>query len=127
MTPVETVNSLIEAFERRDMGYILDHVSKNSLWQAPPTVPWGGKYIGPEGVKDFFTALAGNWEQTGFRINEQVADGYRVVTLGSFEGKGRKSGKSATSDFCWVWQVKDGMVTDFQGHFDSAAVVAALG
>ena len=126
MKPLELIDSLYEAFGRGDLGYILSKVAPDVTWKGPSTVPWGGTHTGPEGVQAFFAALGGNLEITGMQVRQRITQGDSVVYAGSFEGRGRKSGKTAASDFCWVWHVKDGLVSSYEGHFDTAAVVAAL-
>lgn len=126
MKPLDLINSIYEAFGRGDLGYILSKVTPDVSWKGPNTVPWGGTHTGPDGVKAFFAALGGNLEITGMQIRQRIAEGDSVVYAGTFEGRGRATGKAVASDFSWVWQVKNGLVSSYEGHFDTAAVMAAL-
>lgn len=125
-SPTDVVDSIYAALQRRDLPHILSLVAPGAVWQGPPTVPWGGKHIGPDGVKRFFGQLGENFELSGVSIKDRIASGDRVVMLGSFAGKGRKTGKTAETDFAWIWEVKDGKVVAYQGLFDTAAIVTAL-
>lgn len=126
MTPTQVVESIYDAIQRRDLGFVLGQLDPDVVWQGPSTIPWGGKHIGPEGVKDFFVKLSENVELRSLTLNESIASGDRVVTLGSYEGRSPKTGKSAITDYCWVWRVKDGKISSYQGLFDTALVLAAL-
>lgn len=85
-----------------------------------------GKHVGCDGVKDFFAKLSENFEMSGIDVRQKIEKDDTVVFLGWFAGKGRKTGKPASTEFCWVWQVRNGLVDRYQGHFDTAAILAAI-
>jgi uncharacterized protein len=126
MTPIETIDSLIDAVKRRDLGAVLAKVAPDVSWQGPDSIPWGGIHKGPDGVKTFFTRLGENFEMSGVNVHDRFASGDNVVVLGDFQGKGRRTGKPATVGFCWVWRVKNGLVGSLQSHIDTAAVMSAI-
>ncbi len=127
MTPLETVSSIIEAIGRRDIGNVLGQLAPDVTWVGPRTVPWGGEHNGPAGVQAFFMTLAEHIEISAFKVHAMVADGGNVTVFGAFECKGCKTGKTAASDFCWARQVENGKVSRYQGYFDTAAILAAVG
>jgi uncharacterized protein len=127
MTPLETIESVYTAFERGDVESIVNRVAPGASWRQPETVPWGGKYVGPDGARNFFAKLNAAYETTMFWVGENIVAGERVISLGRYEGNSRKTGKHAGGNFCFVWTVHDGKVTDYEGYLDTAAYAASIG
>jgi ketosteroid isomerase-like protein len=126
MTPLETVNSVYASFSRGDVDSIVKLVAPKASWRQPKTTPRGGDYSGPEGARNFFAKLNAAYETTVFNVKDNFASGDRVVSLGAYEGNSRKTGKHGASDFCFVWRVKDGKITEYEGFLDTASLAGTL-
>jgi ketosteroid isomerase-like protein len=74
----------------------------------------------------FFVPLARDWD--GFSANAQdfIVAGARVVSLGTYSGTFKGTGKSMTAAFAHVWAVRDGRIAKFDMHTDTAKVLEAL-
>ena len=53
--------------------------------------------------------------------NEFIAQGDRVVVLGSFSARSKTTDKQYTTDFAHIITVKEGKITSFYEFFDNAA------
>jgi ketosteroid isomerase-like protein len=65
-------------------------------------------------------------ETLAFDVRENVAGGNEVFSFGSYTGRGRKSGGTASSDWMFRWRVTDGKVASWQSYIDTAALLKAL-
>jgi ketosteroid isomerase-like protein len=74
-----------------------------------------GSYHGPDGVGDFFTAVAREWPELNIEIDDMVASGDHVVGVGHAEGK-LASGGAATYGFTHVFTLADGKVVRFREY-----------
>ena len=125
-TPTDVVNAIYDAFKRGDIPYILGQIAPGAIWQQSATLPWGGDYRGAEGAGEFFQKLDANMETLGFEPRENVVIGDEVYSFGSYTGRSRKTGRSASSDWMFRWRVKDGKVASWQSYIDTAALLKAL-
>lgn len=90
------------------------------------SLPYGGEFRGPEGAGQFFTRLDAATETTMFEVNEIFEQGENVFSFGRHDGKGRKTGKIATTEWSFRWKVRDGKVVLYVGYTDSAEIIAVL-
>jgi ketosteroid isomerase-like protein len=65
-------------------------------------------------------------ETTKFEPKEFIAQGDRVVALGTYAATVRETGRSYETDWVHVFTVKDGKITSFNEFFDSAAASRAF-
>lgn len=123
---VELVQSLFKAFERNDIGYILERLTPNCTWSVPGAgYSLAGEYTGPEGAAEFFRRLSETEEILRFEPREYFTNGDDVVVLGWEEARVIATGKHAESKWAMVFRVKDGKVTAWSTHFDTAAYAEA--
>jgi uncharacterized protein len=126
MTPKQTVEGIFAAFGRGDIPSILGKVAPDCVWRQSKALPYGGEFRGPEGVGQFFARLDAATETTMFEVDEIFEQGENVFAFGRHGGKGRKTGKTATTEWSFRWKVRDGKVVLYVGYTDSAEIVAAL-
>jgi ketosteroid isomerase-like protein len=126
MTPVQTIQSVYDAFSRGDIAHIVGLVAPNAPWRQSKMLPWGGDYVGPSGAAEFFEKLNAAAETTGFTPRESVEVGNEVHTFGTYSCNLRSTGKSAVMDFMFRWRVDNGRIASFESYVDSAAVTVAL-
>lgn len=123
---VQLVREAYAAFGRGDIQSILDSLSDNVEWKAPPVEPIAGTYRGRDGVAEFFRKVAETFEFTRFEPREFVAQGDRVLVLGHYAANARSTGRTVDSDWAMAFTVTNGQVSRFQEYTDTAAVVTAL-
>jgi ketosteroid isomerase-like protein len=126
MTPVQTIESAYDAFQRGDIPAILNLVAPGAKWRQSTMLPWGGNYTGPDGVAVFFNKLAAEMETTAFEARENVGVGQEVFSFGYYAGKSLKTGRTAGADWMFRWRVENGKIASFESYIDTAALLAAM-
>lgn len=124
---VTLVQQSYAAFSRGDIQAIVNACSDQVEWRTPKPegVPFGGDYRGRDQVARFFAELNQHEEITRFEPREYVAQGDRVVALGSYACKARATGRKAESDWVHVFTIRNGKIVRFQEYFDTAAALIA--
>ena len=56
-TSVQVVSELYEALARRDLPALMDLIDTKIVVSQTELLPWGGEYLGFEGIQQFFTEL----------------------------------------------------------------------
>jgi ketosteroid isomerase-like protein len=96
-------------------------------WTQANGSPYAGTYHGPQAVLEgVFAKLGGEWD--GFKIepSQLVAEGDEVVSLGTYSGTYKATGKSFSARFAHAFTVKDGKIVRFEQVVDSAELNKAL-
>ncbi len=128
-TAVDTVRSFYAALGRGDVSAVLALLDTDVEWTEAERFPYfGGTWHGPQAVLDnLLVPLSRDWD--GFSVNphEFIAAGDRVVTLGTYSGTFKKSGRSFSAPFAHVWTVRDDKLVTFDMHTDTAKVLEATG
>lgn len=124
---VQMIQKCYAYFEQGDIASILDMLDENIVWREPttPQIPYGGKREGKAAVQQFFTEVA-QVQISEFKAQEYLAAGNRVVTLGTWSGTVKSTGKTFHSDWAMAWTVENGKITQFTSYEDTAAVAAAF-
>ena len=125
MTPLQTIESVYEAFKRGDVPYILSTIAPEAPWRQSKYVPWGGDYKGPSGAAEFFTRLDAMSQTTGFVVHENVELGNQVFSFGRHDCIMRSTGKPASVEFMFRWRVENGQIASSEAYVDSGAALAA--
>jgi ketosteroid isomerase-like protein len=123
------IESLVTAFNRGDVAFILAHVAEDCSpfrETRAPELPYAGEFKGRSGATAFFNAMLGVLEPNRLDIDRWVCEGEDVVAIGSWGGKARATAKSWESRLALYFRVRDGKIIDFRGHDDTAVTSAAL-
>jgi ketosteroid isomerase-like protein len=124
MQPVEVVQSAYASFQRGDIASVLARCSNDVTWFLPGdpgVVPVAGLRDGVSEVAEFFSTLAETQDAERFEPREFISQGEKVIALGEYRWRVKKTGKVFTSDFAHVFTVRDGMVVGFPEYYDTAA------
>jgi ketosteroid isomerase-like protein len=124
----KVVQAVFESFGRGDIAGLLGHVVDDVVWSAPGSslVPYHGDRRGHEGVKEFFQQLGSNVSFERFELGELIAEGDKVVALGSERGRVGATGKAFDNDWAIVFTVRDGKVTNFFLYENTSAIAEAF-
>jgi ketosteroid isomerase-like protein len=126
---VAVVREAYAAFGRGDVDGILDRCSDNVVWEgvigANANVPQSGIRHGKDQVREFFRQVAESATFVRFEPKEFVAQGDRVVVLGSYAATVTSTGRSTESDWVMVFRLVDGRISEFREFTDSAQLNAA--
>ena len=124
---VKIVQQVYENFQKGNIPALLKSLTDNVEWELPEVenVPIAGKRQGRDRVADFFSELNETQETIDFVPRDFIAQGEKVVVLGSYTWIVKASGGRFTSDWAHVFTLRDGRVERFQEYTDTAAVAAA--
>jgi ketosteroid isomerase-like protein len=124
---VSVVERAYESFKRGDIASLLDLLTDDVDWRLPEmeNIPFAGRRSGRERVAGFFADLAESQESVKFEPREFVAQGDKVVALGSYVWRVKKNGREYGGDWAHVFTVREGKVAGFQEYMDTAAATAA--
>jgi len=127
-TPVTTVRRFYDALGRGDLAAVLSLLDAQVEWTEAERFPYyGGTWHGPQAVLDnLLRPLAAEWEGFSASPHEFIAEGDRVVSLGSYSGKYKKTGRALSAAFAHVWTVRGDKLAKFDMHTDTAKVLEAI-
>jgi ketosteroid isomerase-like protein len=124
---VKVVQGAYAAYGRGDIPALLENLSENVEWILPGEglIPQAGVYEGHDGVARFFQTLSETTEFSAFDPREFVAQGDRVIVLGSYRGGVKATGRWFESDWAMSFLLRDGKIIKFQEYTDTAAIAPA--
>jgi uncharacterized protein len=123
----DVVRSAWEAFSQQDLDRATADVDGSAEIVIPESLPWGGKYRGPEGFKAMIGQFMGHLED--FRPSPrgflEAEDEHVVVPL---DVRGRtKAGNDFSGSALWLYQFRDGKIVRAEIFADTANTLQALG
>src|SRR5262245_27530937 len=71
-------------------------------WEAVEGFPYGGVYLGLNGMSDFFTRLFSDFEDWRSEPSEFFETGDHVIAIGAYSAKAKATGKSFKARFAHV-------------------------
>ncbi len=123
---IEKVEEIYSAYQRRDFKSVLMLMAKDVEIMQSAELPWGGLYLGQDGVRRFLNLVAEHLESR-ILIERLIDAGDHVVTVGRTLGKARKTQLEFDVPLVHVWTFHDGLVTRFEGYIDNPTMLAVLG
>jgi ketosteroid isomerase-like protein len=116
-----------ENFKSGDIKSLLASLTEDVDWRLPEmaNIGFAGGRKGRERVGEFFADLAESQESLSFEPREFIAQGDKVVALGSYRWRVRKNGRDYGGEWAHVFTIRDGKIAGFHEYMDSAAAVAA--
>ena len=128
-TNLAVVQAAYAAFGRGDIAGLLEYISPEVEWDnpGPSSIPWAGSFRGHDGVQRFFAGLAATVDFESFAPTAFLAEGDRVVVLGSERARVKRNGVVVALHWAHAFTVANEKITQFREYTDSAAVAAALG
>src|ERR1043165_7299746 len=125
---IDHVQSMYAAFGRGDIAALLAGMTPDIDWQTigrQKDFPTLGPRKGVAQVQEFFQLVAEHEEFSDFTPREFYAAEDKVFVLGSYNLKLKKTGKPIASEWVHVFTLKDGKVTRFREHTDTAQFAEA--
>jgi ketosteroid isomerase-like protein len=124
---VKVVQQAYANFKSGNIPAVLELVADKVEWQLPEmeSVPLGGRRKGRDGVAGFFAKMAELQEVLNFEPREFIAQGDKVVVVGTYSFRVKGTRQDFTSDWAHMFTVQNGKISRFQEFSDTAKVVAA--
>lgn len=107
---VAAVERLYEAFRHRDLAAVFELLAPDIEIVQSPELPWGGRYRGHAGAREFFARLGAALDST-LVIDRFVDAGDEVVAVGRTQGRTRAGERRYDVPIAHVWTVQDGLLT----------------
>lgn len=122
------VEDFFSAVARRDIPTALALLHDEVEWVAPASLPYGGRYEGPQEVatgyfRGFLEHVDDDFE---LHADEVIAAGERVVVRARLQGHGRLSGTPFELPVVQLWSFADGRATRLEYQLDTAALLDAV-
>jgi uncharacterized protein len=126
--PIDTVRRFYDALGRGDVPSVLSLLDAQVEWTEAERFPYySGTWHGPDAVlSNLLVPLSRDWEGFSARADDFITDGERIVSLGTYTGTYRKTGKSMSASFAHIWTVRGDKLTRFYMYTDTAKVLEAL-
>jgi ketosteroid isomerase-like protein len=117
---------IYNAQQKRDLRSIIMLMSPNVEIVPSDELPWGGHYIGHDGVKKFLTTLIEHVDSQ-VQVERMIDAGDKIAVVGRTVGKARKTQLEFGIPIVHIWTVREGQVIRFEPYIDNATMLAALG
>ncbi len=126
--PVDTVRRFYDALAHGDVPAVLSTLDANIEWTEAERFPYyGGTWHGPQPVLDnLLVPLSRDWKGFSAKAHEFIADGDRVVCLGTYSGTFKRTERSFSAAFAHIWTVRGDKLVRFDMHTDTAKVLEAM-
>ena len=122
---LDAVGNVYAAFGRGDLQGILALLDPQVSWRTPgaPDLPTGGLRRGLDEVREFFGLLLNTFDIQDFRPADFLAEGDKVVVLGTSREGLKGTGRFV--DFRWVhvFTFRNGKIVEFEEPADVSALV----
>ena len=117
------VEQVYNNFKSGNIEALLNLMSNDVTWTLPEMegVPFAGRRSGRASVGEFFATVGASQEPLKFEPRELIAEGDKVVALGSYEWRLIANGREFSGDFAHAWTIRDGKVVAFHEYTDTAA------
>ncbi len=115
------------AFNQGDIPGLIEMFAPAVEWEWPAVkeIPHSGNRRGREEVRKFFETILSVEEPVDFRQDEFVAQGDRVLVLGTYRARAKATGRTWETRFAHAWTIRAGQLQKYESFYDTAAAVAA--
>ena len=122
---LEIVSEIYKALARRDLPAILSLIDSKIVVSQTELLPWGGEYLGFEGIQQFFTRLFGTIDSQ-LAIEEFVDVGDKVIVIGFSRGEVRASGERFNLRAVHISTVSGSRAVRFESYIDTPRMLEVL-
>jgi hypothetical protein len=126
--PIQVVKAFYEALAKSEIPAVLALLAPDVEWTEAERFPYyGGTWRSPQQVVDnLLVPLARDWDGFSARAHEFITEADRVVSLGTYAGRLKASGRSISVPFAHIWTVRGGRIAKFDMYVDTAKVLDAF-
>jgi ketosteroid isomerase-like protein len=125
MSDVEVVETIYAAMAERDFDRLFALIDPECVLTQDPVLPWGGRYVGHDGVATFAMALTGTIDSAVTMLAVFAADD-EVIQYGRTKGTVIASGQSFDIPEVHTWKIRDGKAVEAHFAIDTPAMLSAL-
>jgi uncharacterized protein len=120
---VKLAERAYETFTTGDVEGFLNLFSDDVSWNAPEieNLPLNVKFSGRDNLAALLSDLDNHEEFLKMEPTEFIAQGDKVVVLGNFVVRSKRTDNQYATDFAHVFTIKNGKIVGFLEFFDNAA------
>lgn len=107
------------------LDLMADDVEVFSLGAGAPGIEFTRGGRGRAVAERYLSDLRENWEMVEYEIDEYVAEGDRIVSIGRCAFRNRHTRKVARTPKVDVYRFRDGRVVEFREYYDTAGLLEA--
>lgn len=128
MTNVELVGAFYNAIAKGDVPGVVGLLHSELEWTEAEGFPYySGTWRKPEEViEKLLIPLMRDWDGFAAVAHDFIAEGDRVVSLGTYSGTSKATSKPVRAPFAHVWRIADGKLKRFDMYTDTLLVDRAL-
>jgi len=126
---VAIVRALYEAFGKGDIPGVLGKFDQKIEWREAENFIYADRnpYIGANAILEgVFLRFVSEWTDFTVSPDSIIDAGEQVVTLGTYSGTHKKTGKSVRAQMVHVWNMSDGKAVRFQQYTDTKQFADAV-
>jgi ketosteroid isomerase-like protein len=124
---IALVRESYEAFERRDLGGLLDRFPADFEVHDPPEMLDSGVHCGREAIAADWAHTFEAFEDFRVEVEEQHEASEELVMFVRYSGRGRASGAVVDAPMAHVWTFEQGRPIRLRQFLDRAAALEAAG
>lgn len=124
----DVLRRYLDALAAGDLAAIASSFAEDAAWHLHGTLPLSGTKHGREAIMAFLTS-AGSLYQPGtqqFSFGEITAEGDRAVLEWRVRGTASATGKAYDNEYCALFRVRDGQITEVREYLDSLHAAQVL-
>ncbi|MDG2111721.1 MAG: nuclear transport factor 2 family protein [Actinomycetota bacterium] len=92
----------------------------------PEELPYGGVYVGPEGVRRYIDELQAALRIESLKASQMISSGDQVVVIGTERSRFHSNGQTYEMDWVHVNTVRDAKIVEMREYNDTAAMLEAF-
>lgn len=125
MSDVAAVERVYRALADKDIASLLELFGPDCVITQDERLPWGGRFVGHDGLVAFATALSGAIESTVSIEAIFEAEGI-VFQFGRTRGTVRANGATFEIPEVHRWRIREGRVAEAHFAIDTSAMLDVL-
>jgi uncharacterized protein len=106
------------------LSLMTDDIQFRSLAAGAPKMEFTRASTCKEEVKSYLAQLTSDWEMIQYEIDEYIAQGDRVVALGSCAFRNKRTGKVLDTTKADFHKFRNGKICEFFEFYDTAQAIA---
>jgi len=107
------------------MNLLADQVEWHSIADGAPGMEFSRGCCSRDEVAHYFNELGSEWEMIHYTVDEFIAQGDRVVMIGSCGWKNKRTAKEVETPKADILRLKDSKIVEFYEFYDTAKALAA--
>lgn len=128
MENIEIIQQMYKNFGEKNMEAVLSTFDKDVVWIRPgePAIPFSGVFNGIEGLVKMFTIISQTVKIKSMTHQKIIAQDDTVAVIGSDMADVIATGKSYTSEWVYLYTLKNEKIIHVQVYIDTLELAKAF-